>query len=218
MTGSVAPLLKQDFPEIEQFTRVVPFLGVERHLLHYREKLLYEKDAVYVDSTFFDIFNFHFVEGDPHTALMEPYTVVLLKSVADRLLGSGEAIGKTITVENVFFKTDYVVKGVVDESLGKSHIHAGLFLAMNSGFMGDYVLHTSNWVSNGYISSYLRLRPHTDTALLTGKFPAFVQKYGGDQIKSTGSEERLFLQPLTTVHTTTGIGGPQFTTPVSPFF
>jgi len=218
VTGNVAPLLKKDFPEIEQFTRVVPFLGVERHILHYRDKAIFEKDAVYVDSTFFDVFNFHFVRGDSRTALMEPYSVVLMKSVADRLFGHEEAIGQKITVENVFFKTDYVVKGVVDESLGKSHIHAGLFLAMNSGFMGDYVLHTDNWVSNGYISSYVRLRPHADTTLLARKLPAFVQKYGGAQIKSTGSEEWLFLQPVTAVHTTTGLGGPQFTTPVSPLF
>ena len=218
VTGSVAPLLKQDFPEIQQFTRVVPFLGVDKHFIHYKDKVLTEKEAVYADSTFFDVFNFHFVQGDRRTALMEPYSVVLLQSVADRLFGRQEAIGKTITIENVYFKTDYVVKGVIDESLGKSHIHAGLFLAMNSGFMGDYVLHTTNWVANGYISSYVRLRPHTDIAGLVKKFPAFVQKYGGDQLKAVGAENRLFLQPLSTVHTTTGINGPQFTTPVSPLF
>jgi len=218
VTGSVAPLLKQDFPEIEQFTRVVPFLGVDKHFIRYKDKVLAEKEAVYADSTFFDVFNFHFVRGDRRTALMEPYSVVLLQSVADRLFGREDAIGKTITIENVYFKTDYVVKGVIDESQGKSHIHAGLFLAMNSGGMGDYVLHTTNWVSNGYISSYVRLRPHTDTAGLARKFPAFVKKYGGDQLKAVGAENRLFLQPLSTVHTTTGIGGPQFTTPASPTF
>jgi putative ABC transport system permease protein len=218
VTGSVAPLLKQDFPEIDQFTRVVPFLGVDRHLVRYKEKLLYEKDAVYADSTFFDLFNFHFVRGDRRTALMEPYSVVLLESVAQRLFGSEDPIGKTITVENVYFKTDYLVKGVIDESLGRSHIHAGLFLAMNSGWMGDYVLHTTNWVSNGYISSYVRLRPHVGTAGLEKKLPAFVQKYGGDQLKAVGAENRLFLQPVLNIHTSPGFGGPQFTTPVSPLF
>ena len=218
VTGSVAPLLKQDFPEIEQFTRVVPFLGVDKHLVSYKQKLLYEKDAVYADSTFFDVFRFHFVRGDGRTALMEPYSVVLLKSVADRLFGQEDPVGKTIVVENVYFKTNYLVKGVIDESLGKSHIHAGLFLAMNSGGMGDYVLHTTNWVSNGYISSYVRLRPHADTARLTRKFPAFVRRYGGDQLKAVGAENRLFLQPVMSIHTTPGIGGPQFTTPVSPLF
>jgi putative ABC transport system permease protein len=218
VTGSVAPQMKQEFPEVEQFTRVIPFLGVERHLLHYKEKTLFEKEAVYVDSTFFDVFNFHFVEGDMRTAMMEPYSVVLLQSVAERLFGKEDAIGKTITIENVFFKTDYVVKGVIDESLGKSHIHAGIFLAMNSGFMGEYVLHTSSWTWNGYISSYVRLRPHADTASLARKLPAFVNKYGGNQLKAVGVEERLFLEPVSKIHTNTGPHGPQFSTPVSPVF
>jgi len=218
LTGSIAPQLKQDFPQVDQFTRVVPFLGLERHLLHYKDRQLYEKDAVYVDSTFFDVFNFHFVRGDQRTALMEPYSVVLLRSVADRLFGKEDPIGKTITIENIFFKTDYVIKGVIDESLGKSHIHAGLFLAMNSGGMGDYVLHTTNWISNGYISSYVRLKPHTDTALLVRQFPAFVNRYGGDQLKTISMQQRLFLQPVRSIHTTTGIMGPQFSTSVSPVF
>lgn len=218
VTGNVAPLLKQDFPEIEQFTRVVPFLGVDQHFIRYKDKVLAEKEAVYADSTFFDVFNFHFSQGDRRTALMEPNSVVLLKPVADRLFGKEDPIGKTITVEDIYIKTNYVVKGVIDESLGRSHIRAGLFLAMNSGGMGEYVLHTGNWVANGYISTYVRLRPHADTALLAKKLPAFVQKYGGDQIKATGAEIRLFLQPLLSVHTTPNITGPQFTIPVSPLF
>jgi putative ABC transport system permease protein len=80
------------------------------------------------------------------------------------------------------------------------------------------VLQTTNWVSNGYISSYVRLTPHTDTALLAKQFPAFVNKYGGDQLKSVSVQQRLFLQPLASIHTTTGILGPQFSTSVSPVF
>lgn len=214
----VAPLMKQDFPEVEQFTRVVPFLGVANHLLHYRNKTLYEKDVVYADSTFFDVFRFHFDGGDPATALKEPYSVVLLRSVATKLFGREDAIGKTITVENIFFKKDYVVRGVIDESLGPSHLHAGVFLTMNSGFLGDEALHTDAWTRNGYVSSYVRLRPGANPAALEKKLPDFVARYGGPQLKPTGVGERLFLQPVASIHLTTGLGGPQLTDPVSPLF
>ena len=149
VVAPVAPLMKHDFPEVEQFTRVFPFLGVDNHLLHYKDKTLYEKDVVYADSTFFDVFRFHFDGGDERTALKEPYSLVLLQSVASRLFGGEDPIGKTITVENIFFKKDYVVRGVVDESLGRSHLHAGVFLTMNSGFLGDEALHTDSWIRNG---------------------------------------------------------------------
>ena len=91
-TACVAPLMKKDFPEVKQFTRVVPFLGVEKQLLRFKDKILYEKDAVYVDSTFFEVFNFHFVAGNPSTALAAPYSVVLLKPTADRLFGKQDPL------------------------------------------------------------------------------------------------------------------------------
>jgi len=47
----VAPLMKHDFPEVEQFTRVFPLLGVDNHLLHYKNKTLSEKEVVYAGST-----------------------------------------------------------------------------------------------------------------------------------------------------------------------
>ncbi len=218
VVAPVAPLLKKDFAEVEQFTRIVPFLGVGNHLLRYHDKTFFEKDAVYVDSTFFDVFNYHVVNGNASRALNEPYSVVLLKTAADKLFGKEYPVGKTITIENIYFKKDYTVKAVADESLGKSHIHANIFLTMNSGSLGDYVLHTDSWTKNGYISSYIKLRRNTNVALLEKKLPAFVSRYAGEQLKAAGIQEQLYLQPVTSIHTTTGLEGYQLTTPVSPTF
>ena len=67
----IAPAMKKDFAEVEQFTRVINTepMGVKQHLLRYKEKSFYEKDAVFVDSTFFDVFTYHFVQGNEKTAL-----------------------------------------------------------------------------------------------------------------------------------------------------
>ncbi|HWB93038.1 MAG TPA: ABC transporter permease, partial [Puia sp.] len=218
VVAPVAPLMKQDFPEVEQFTRIFPILGVDKHVLHYKDKTIYEHEVVYADSTFFEVFSFHFVEGDARTALNEPSSVVLLRSVAAKLFGSENPIGKTITVENIYFKKDYQVQGVVDESLGRSHLHAGVFLAMNSGFFGEEALHTDAWTRNGYVSSYVRLKPGTDAGALEARLPSFFARYGEPQLRGTGISCRLFLQPVTTIHLTPGLGGPQLTDPVSPVF
>lgn len=214
----VAPLMKHDFPEVEQFTRVVPFLGIDKQLLKYNNKSFYETEAAYVDSTFFDVFNFHFVAGNPATALLQPYSVVLLKPTADKLFGKDNPVGKSISIDNVNGKHDYVVQGVIDESLGKSHIHANIFITMNSGDMGDYMLHTDNWISNGYVSSYIKLKPNVNIALLQKKFPAFVNRYSGAQLKQWGIEESLFLQSVRSIHTTADIEGVSTTKAVSPSF
>src|SRR3954471_3581425 len=75
----IAPAMKNDFPEVQQFTRVVGGISARQHLLRYREKSFYEKKAVFADSTFFDVFTYHFIAGSAFNALAKPYSVVLEK-------------------------------------------------------------------------------------------------------------------------------------------
>ena len=215
--GFMAPAMKRDFPEIEQFTRVVPFIGIDKHLLKYKNSSVYETNPFYVDSTFFDVFTYHFVAGNRH-ALKKPYTVVLLKSTAEKLFGSTDPMGKTITMDNAQGPTNFTVTGVVDESLGKSHLHANLFITMNSGNNGEYTMHNQSWTNNNYIASYIKLRPNTNVALLEKKFPAFVDKYGGKELKEAGLKVDLYLQSLASIHTTTGLENAGIGKPVSPWF
>jgi putative ABC transport system permease protein len=77
----------------------VPLIGIETHILHYKNIAISETDPYYyVDFTFFDVFSYHFVRGNKN-ALMKPYTVVLLKPTADKLFGHEDPVGKIITVD-----------------------------------------------------------------------------------------------------------------------
>jgi putative ABC transport system permease protein len=202
----IAPSMKRDFAEVEQFTRVINTepMGVKQHLLRYKDKSFYEKNAVFVDSTFFDVFNFHFVRGDEKSALAEPYSVVLLKATADKLFGQDDPVDKVIEINNGYGRHDFKVTGVVDESLGKSHIHANLFITMNSGGIGEYVLQNTMWAGNNFAYSYVKLKPHTDATALEKKLPGFLDKYGAQQLRELGMEKQLHLQRATSIHTSSG--------------
>src|SRR5688572_28826190 len=162
----VAPAMKNDFGEVEQFTRVVGTIGISQHLLRHREKSFYEKELVFVDSTFFDVFTYHFVKGSAEKSLREPYTVVLLKPTADKLFGNDDPIGKTFEIDNGYGKNSFKVTGVVDESLGKSHIHANVFITMNSGGIGSYVLSNTSWAGNNFAASYVKLNAKANATAL----------------------------------------------------
>lgn len=200
----IAPAIKNDFPEVEEFTRVITDFSNSRHLLRYKEKSLYEKSEVYVDSTFFGIFTYHFIYGNEKNALREPYTVVLLKTIADRLFGNENPLNKVITIDDNNGKHDFKITGVVDERLGKSNIQANIFVTMNSGGVGDFVLHSDSWAGNNFTNSFIKLRPGSDMAALEKKLPAFLQRHGAEQLKQIGMTKRLHLQAIGAVHTTTG--------------
>jgi len=213
----IAPALKADFPEVQQYTRVVTTIGVNRHLLTYKEKSFYEKDMFYVDSTFFNIFSYHFVKGSPQNALTEPYSIVLFKPVADKLFADDEPIGKSITIDNGYGKHDFKVTGVIDESMGKTHIKASMFVTMHSGGIGDYVLRNQIWAGNNFANAYVKLRPGASATALEAKIPAFLVKHGEQQLNELGMQKILHLQPVSSIHTTPGFEIEQTKT-VSPSF
>ena len=202
----IAPAIKNDFAEVQQFTRVINTepMGVKQHLLRYKDKSFYEKNVLFVDSTFFGVFNFHFVQGNEKNALSAPYSIVLQKATADKLFGQEDAVNKVIEINNAYGKHDFKVTGVVDESAGKSHIHASIFITMNSGGIGEYVLSNTRWAGNNFAYSYIKLNPKADAQALEHKLPAFLNKYGAQQLKALGMEKQLHLQPVTSIHTTAG--------------
>jgi putative ABC transport system permease protein len=202
----MAPTMKKDFPEVETFTRVVPTntLGAKQHLMQYGNKVIYETNAVFTDSTFFDVFAFRFIHGNAATALTEPYSLVLLKPVAEKLFGNSDPVGKTISINNGYGKHNFKITGVVDESLGQSHIRANLFMSMSSGGMGEFTLTNKSFAAYNFTASYVRLKSNVSASALEKKLPAFLQRYGADQLRKMGMEKKLHLQAVTSIHTTPG--------------
>ena len=202
----ISPALKNDFPEVLNYTRAVEtdMLGAKEHLLQYKEQSLYENGAFYVDSTFFDFFTYHFVEGHERHVLDEPYSVVLLKPTAEKLFGRESAVGKLINIDDGYGKHDFKVTGVIDESLGKSHLHGNMFISMKSGGAGNYFATDPDWAGNNFLYAYIKLRPGTDANAFEKKLPAFLKKHASEKLREIGMTKELHLQPVTSIHTTGG--------------
>ncbi len=202
----IAPALKIDFPEVETYTRVVKtdMLGSKEHLLRYKEKSFYETGAFYVDSTFFDVLNYNFVEGHAQHALDEPYSIVLLKHTAIKLFGGQSAIGKLININDQWGQHDFKVTGVVDESLGKSHLEGNMFISMKSGGTGVSIANDPEWAGNNFLFSYVRLRPGSDAKAFEKKLPAFLNRHAAEKMKQIGMQKALHLEAITAIHTTAG--------------
>ena len=81
-----------------------------------------QERAFLADSAFFQIFSFPWLKGDPGTALDAPYSVVLTESVAEKVFGQDEALGKVLRFGD---DNDYKVTGIIADVPENSHITFG---------------------------------------------------------------------------------------------
>jgi putative ABC transport system permease protein len=204
----MAPAMQRDFPEVAQTTRLLSLaLFEDKTMLQYRQGSaipvsFYEDKGLMVDSTFFRFFTYHFIEGDPATALNLSSTIVLSEEIAHRLFGDVPAVGKLIHVSSgAYGDHEVLVKGVFRPVNAPSHIEANFFLGMHGGDMDMMIRRAENdYATNNMFVTYLRLRPGSHPAALEAKFPAFIDKYAGKDLKSYGYGKREFLVPVRDIH------------------
>lgn len=197
----IVPALAAEFPEVAVAARVCSPPGVEKNLFRVGDKIIYEKKGYYVDSTFFKVFGYHFIAGDPATALDQPFTVALSDKLARRLFNTTDAVGQTVSIGGSGEEQKFKVTGVYDFSLGNSHLMPEFFMAMNSGNIGEYVRTDDSWAGNNFIYGYLRLRKGADAKALEAKLPEFLNKHGAAQLKELNMHKVLYLQPVPDIHT-----------------
>jgi putative ABC transport system permease protein len=195
-------LLKKDYPQVEQYTRIYTFNGDK--LIKKGAQYIDETKVANVDSTFFDVFQIPFVEGDIRHALDEPNTVVLTESAAKKYFGTTDVVGKTIEVRGD--KDPYKITAVVKDIPKNAHFHFDFFFSMKNV---DY-----NWgsITSHNFYTYLLLRPGTDYEAFEKKFPDYVEKYvlpfarkymnikSMAEFRKAGNDLQYSLIPLTKIH------------------
>ncbi len=186
----LGPTVKKDFPEVEETVR---FVSKERTLFKSGSNNYFETKIYYVDSNIFRMFTYQFVEGGPATALNEPNTVVISKSLAVKYFGKkSNAVGKTLqTAYNELYK----VTGVIEDVPQNSHIRFDILISAST-LPKDF---QNNWGGfNNY--TYALLKPGAKPDVLTKKLLAYYDKYMAAIFAPSGIKIQYGLQPITSIH------------------
>jgi len=188
----VAFTMKDEYPGmIKNVVRVFNFQS-PRMLVEIGDKRYNERKFFFADSTFFNIFDYEFIHGNPKTVLNESYSVVLTESAAKKYFGEDDPINKIIKFEKQF---DLKVTGVIKDVPAQSHFNFDFIASMSSvdRMFGGRLPQT--WVWNP-CWTYLLLEDGA-APVLEKKFPDFINKFFNDAEKENIS---LYLQPLTDIH------------------
>ena len=191
---AVGPALKNNFGEVEEFTRLYPVGGVMTYQRPGRGPVSFHEEKMpYADANIFKVFDFKIIKGDTRTCLKEPNKAMLSERAVRKYFGTEDPIGKIITRNG---NESYEITGIFADVPENSHIKFDFLLSYETlkNFYDSY--HTSwGWYD---FYTYVLLRPNTDVDALQNKWNRFLKREKGDKWKSSSQE--FILKPLLEIH------------------
>src|SRR6056297_442847 len=197
----MAEAMRNDYPEVESACRLTT---AGDWLMTYEDKKFNERNLFFADSTFFSIFSFKLIKGDPAQVLTEPRSLVVTESTAKKYFGNEDPVGKTLKVENDTVL--YQVTGLMQDIPENSHVTFDMLGSMTTLRRSE----STFWVNHNYYT-YILLNEGTDPEAFETKMQSLVEKYVGPQIeqilgvnlqefKESGNSFGYFMQPLADIH------------------
>lgn len=187
--------LKDEFPEVEEFTRLTSFRQLV--LLEHNEEIFNVKEAYMADHSVFDIFSFEFLFGNKQNALTAPDQIVINQSLSQKIFGNEDPVGKTLKHNNKVF----TVKGVVKDSPINVHHKLNVLFSQSKFNTNDSsAIRRSEgyWMPSTY--TFILLKPNSDIAAITENFEPFFNKHMATFGKRLNAKFNPIATPLSDLH------------------
>jgi putative ABC transport system permease protein len=153
----------------------------------------------------FSVFSFHFLEGDPASALASKENMVVSASLAKKFFGSYSALGKTLSTTF----GEKTITGVIEDLTFNSHLESPEILL---SFVGSYDQQDflQNWKNDANTYNYIKLRGGVNFDDIKDKFEDSGRVLAGRWLEESQShsenrqfgkgETHLEFQPLADIH------------------
>ena len=209
-TMAMGPVMEEYFPEVEH---VVRLNTMNQATVRYRDKVFNEY-PVFADPSFFNVFSFPLIYGNPDTVLQFKNSVVLTRRTALKYFGNVRPVGKSLTMIFGELEKEFIVTGVSKDIPGNSTIEFDILLNVNnlSDIRGTEYLTNWRWFDTEH---YVLLHESPSLDTINSRFPAFVKQCFQktlEEWRSSGSwkgEGEVFsfsLQNIKSLHLNTALG------------
>jgi putative ABC transport system permease protein len=180
------PALKKDYAEIEETVRIDLEGG---GTLLYGDKKIKAENILFADNSLLTIFRPPFLYGDAANALAKPNSIVLTKTLAEKLFGTVQAALNKIVV----FQHDQpnLVTGVIEDIPANSHLSFSALRSMTPP--------SSDGWKDSYVYTYVLLHKEADVKSLEARMSGFFDRY----LKTSMGEMKKYqleLQPISSIH------------------
>lgn len=162
------------FPEVLDYTR---FYRTES-LVKYGDETIKERNILYAQSSFFNLFSFPLVMGKADSTLLALNHAVITEETGRKYFGDDNPMGKIIKIDGAL---DYEITGVVKSIPQNSHFKFDILLSY------DNLIQSSRRWDNSWVServySYILITPGADVDALEAKLPQIPEAFIGEFMK-----------------------------------
>lgn len=196
--AAIGPDMLKEFPEVENYARAC-LRGGES--FRYKEVPYFIQLFAYVDTSYFSLLTYKFIEGNKNTCLLSPNQIVLAKSEADRIFGKDSPVGKMIITED---NDALTVTGVFEDLPETSDIRFTAFISMSSLY-NKFKPNFWTWQGGNQFITYLLLKENCTGKMVEDKIPAFMWEKVNKYTAAKGLKTTLYLKLFTTMHLSAGL-------------
>ena len=196
----LARVMQDEIPEVEEAVRVSYY---NQPVIRFKDNVFSETKWYFVDANFFNVFSASFIYGDPNEALVQPYTVVLTETTAQRYFGNKNPLGQTLSWIDGH---DYIVTGVIKNYPENSDMKPDFLASIKS----EWVDNSMNWINN-LLCTYVLVKERASNQAIDIQLEDVVKKYVGpymtqnsgsslEALAARGEQYKWYTQPLTEIH------------------
>ncbi|MFY0594589.1 ABC transporter permease [Roseivirga sp.] len=195
--SAVGKQMFEDYPEIVDYFTLSTF---GQNVITHNEHTVKIPFSILVEPSFFKMFSFEVLAGNPESIFNEKRKMVVTESTAKKLFpGKNEGwdihLGKIIEMGSS--RTEYELAGVIEDAPHNSSLQYEIILSRATTF--DFFDQAEfSWTGSDYFH-YIQVAENADVKALEAKFEDFSNTYfEGDNV--TGTFEKFHLQPLEDVY------------------
>ena len=194
----LGPAMASEFPEVEAAVRVMTEDNAEMRAAAGAAPVP-AKTVLFVEPGFLGMFSYPWRQGDSGKALENPFAAVLSASLARRLYGTEEAVGRTA----LYGDRPITISGVMADPPPNTHLRPDMLLSYTT-YEALYGKPASGWSSFGTTRTYVLFREKPDIPSLQAKLKELVKKNAAPGM----AEMFVFhIQPLQRLHWITDFMG-----------
>ena len=183
----LAQEMLRDFPEIET---AVAYGTAQKIPVKY-EDVKINTAISFSSAGFFDIFTFPLISGAGNSLFSSPYSVIITQTIANKLFGDEDPLGKTVKVGNdKGFTITGIMRDIPHQSTMKFEMITSIEYLYEIAGYGE----VDNW-NEWSCQTYLLLPENRDKAQFAGK----IVDYAATKAEYEWTPE-LYLQPFEQIH------------------